>query len=343
MNSNNNNQISNNANSISLVLFVLLAGITILVVAWTWMHPWTFKSGALEPGKVEPFQNSKTSSSELESEIKPQIRKAFQDSIGREPRPDELSYFAGEVAVGRLQVGDVVALLRMTDAHIYSSGMAQLVARYPAAIDSTFPSVTNTPTCSSVLSRRTPSIASEMAKVRGEKLIDLIKRIFESLLGYYPDEKVIAEIINIYNAEASKKRHPMTSSTDIYAMLKRIIEELIRRKSLPPRDKGDSNNSGPNPGNNHSGEMTDDELEAHRKEECAEINGYEMYKNDKDEWLATLEKFQKQDDKKTKKKDTCESCVCPLRDQTSLIGTLLNDACLTKVGSLMPKFLYKEI
>lgn len=92
----------------------------------------------------------------------------------------------------------------------------------------------------------------------------------------------------------------------------------------------------------------------------AEEDGTQMYTRDNDDFYADLEKHQQTKFNQgdlvlssqwnwtvpQKRAPVCiprSSCnVCPQSSQSSLIGTLLSDASATKVGSILPKFVYTE-
>jgi hypothetical protein len=201
----------------------------------------------------------------------------------------------------------------------------------------------------------------------GASLVDLIKRVFQSLYGYQPSSTIIAEIIVVYNAETSSK--PPKSSKEVLEVLRKIIEDLYSNNNNNKKKEG---------GGDGYGGGDDDDKEGCQDEGCDGDDDGAMsaaYRGDRDDLYDGLRKVQRPGDYIFNERDlvlsrkyewsvphrrppvctsssTCQNDnndkkttgrgACPRRDQTALIGTLLSEAAGTKVGSILPRFLYKE-
>ena len=364
------------SSAISIIVLILVASIAILLVAWTWTHN---NNNGTGDNREKFADNEQDLTLYYSDETLALVSDTFMKTLNRPPRQSEWDYFSGEIESGQLTAEDLVILLRMTEIQPIGriNGDPMMITDignntlYPLASNPTArpppPAYKTTKEHGSYLKRQClPDnvnlnntnnhvfLNTTTSRSPGEALIDLIKRIFEGFFGYYPDNDIINNIVKTYNA---LKDRGGASSKQVADDIRTIINDMYSV------DKNDG-------------------IELDEAQDEDEDGAIAVYRNDRDDLYEGLAEVQFTDDGKcvgtnssrTTPGQTKESrlftsrdmvlskgfewsvphkhtpiCVtdnacqvCPRRDQTALLGTLLTDARLTKVGSILPRFLYKE-
>ena len=184
--------------------------------------------------------------------------------------------------------------------------------------------------------------------LRADNLEALVRHVFESMFGITPSSHVLDKILDLLELQGYPK--DPTSSKDLMNAIKDLLEKLYPLPGNTDADVGNNNggNKGDNEGDNEGDNGDDNEDDSRRgyleKRDDDLYNGLQSVQPLEDMVLdpnCAWSVPQRRPPVCTRSDDGCR--VCPRRDQTSLLGTLLDDATRTKVGSILPRFLYQEL
>ena len=289
-----------------------------------------------------------------------EIIKAFEDSNGKKPSPNELHAFYDEFSeVDRYTSDDVKEVLG--DKSKYHEILAKFLKANNIDEESEEPALSSE-----------ESDKKAISDIDDESLSKLVSKTFSDI---YPDEKLSNDNREFLMYKLSKFGNDVSSLKD-YLTTNEEYSEYIKKKldGQFSRDKAGPTDSGLVPSSTTFKVSRPHVNNTTLEEERVEVDGYTC-KDLEDEHvlskiisarnmdqlkyacLRSKDKHMKTDDNMVLIKGLEWSVpqqrpgVCRMSktqdyhystEQTSLIGTLLDEAENTKVGSIMPEFEYKE-